>query len=292
MNKAIKVDFFKLVISGNQNLLFEEILQKILKLSSNHRFRDIQFQSISLHNASLGWQQMWEGEIIRLRMDNIPVKGDRLGNIEDITLADNEGIGELTAFLYNPSTKILLFQNNQHGISPGAFAKYFEQMSDTNSSINLEPVMQLNFMERLANLKTIKELDIRIAGIDNIDFGKNDSLKDFIDFADYLRAPNLKLQLTSGRKRNHSLSCDNVLETISNVFKNSRSQQSIKQLKVYGTNEDNDRIMIDILKDRMKESIDIKSSSPKRNVPYPERQQALRDAWNLRSDEILKMYKS
>jgi hypothetical protein len=207
-------------------------------------------------------------------------------------LEDNEGIGELTAFLYNPNNKILLFQNNLHGISPIAFARYFEQMSGTSNTISLDPVMQLNFMQRLSNLKTIREVDIRIAGIDNVDFEKEDALKDFMSFANYLRAPNLKLELKSGRSKKESLSLENVINTITDVFKYSRNQQNVKQLKVYGINEDDDRVMIDILKDRMKESIDIKSSSRKRNIPYPERQQALRDAWNLRSPEIYKMYES
>ncbi|WP_442940553.1 DUF6731 family protein [Nostoc sp.] len=73
--------------------------------------------------------------------------------MSDIQLAQNEGIGEQSAFIYHPATSILALQSNRNGVSPGDFAKYFEIFAGTNASISFDPVIQMSVLQRLAKPK-------------------------------------------------------------------------------------------------------------------------------------------
>lgn len=113
MSKTLNIDFFKVVMPSNINLAFGEVLQKVITLPAEQRFKVVRLHHLSVHEANFGWQQTWEGEIICIRMDNVPAKADLAGKIEDFKLADNEGIGEQSAFIYHPNTNIMLLQSNK-----------------------------------------------------------------------------------------------------------------------------------------------------------------------------------
>ena len=99
MSKLMKVDFYKVVMPENAACKFDEILDRISAIpADDHRNVVRAGYPIRLQEATKGGA-VWEGEFVRIRMDEIPVKASLGGAIEPIELEDDEGIGEETAFL-------------------------------------------------------------------------------------------------------------------------------------------------------------------------------------------------
>lgn len=291
MSKTLNVDFFKVVIPADMNLPFGEVLQKVIQLTADQRFKEVRLHYISLHEAVFGWQQTWEGEIVRLRMDNIPVKANLAGKIEDFKLADDEGIGEQSAFIYHPATNILLLQSNKHGVSPGNFARYFELIIGSNASIYIDPVIQWDALQRLEQMKTVKKLNISIAALENMSVFENSGLEEFVNLTTAYQAPAIDIEFKVSRSKKSSLPLEKVLNTTTSLLRiSNQNQNQVKKIRISGSSDDDDNLYVDLLKDKMRESIQIKASNGQRNIPYLERQKALRDAWEKRKSEILKMY--
>ncbi|MEA5567516.1 DUF6731 family protein [Anabaena sp. UHCC 0399] len=291
MSKTLNVDFFKVVIPADMNLSFGEVLQKVIQLPADQRFQEVRLHYVSLHEAVFGWQQTWEGEIVRLRMDNIPVKANLAGKIEDFKLADDEGIGEQSAFIYDPATNILLLQSNKHGVSPGNFARYFELIISSNASIYIDPVIQLDALQRLEQMKTVKKLNISIAALENMSVFENSGLEEFVNLTTAYQAPAIDIEFKVSRSKKSSLPLEKVRNaTTALLCISNQNQSQVKKIRISGSSDDDDNLYVDLLKDKMRESIQIKASTGQRNIPYLERQKALRDAWEKRKSEIFKMY--
>jgi hypothetical protein len=291
MSKTLNVDFFKVVLPADINLSFEEVLKKIIQLPAGQRFQEVRLQYVYLHEATFGWQQTWEGEIVRLRMDNIPAKGNLAGQIEELKLADDEGIGEQSAFIYHPATNILLLQSNKHGVSPGNFARYFELIIGSNASIYIDPVIQWDALQRLEQMKTVKKLNISIAALENMSVFENSGLEEFVNLTTAYQAPAIDIEFKVSRSKKSSLPLEKVRNATTSLLRiYNQNQNQVKKIRISGSSDDDDNLYVDLLKDKMRESIQIKASNGQRNIPYLERQKALRDAWEKRKSEILKMY--
>ncbi len=142
MSKNLNIDFYKIAMPSQGRLTFESILQKLIQLPIRVRFREIHQSPLFLHQSSYNQQNhCWEGEIIRLRMNNLPIKANLSGDTEEFIFGDDEGIGEQTAFLYHLPTRVLLLQANQGGVSAPSFIKYFEVISTLTEPIFVDPVI-------------------------------------------------------------------------------------------------------------------------------------------------------
>jgi hypothetical protein len=292
MSKTLNIDFFKIVMPPDKNLTFVEVLQKILTLPAEQRFQEVSLHHVSLHEVIFGWQQTWEGEIVRVRMHNIPTKADLTGKIEEIKLADNEGICEQSAFIYHPDTNILLLQSNKYGVSPGNFAQYFELIIGSNTSIYIDPVIQPDALQRLEKMNRVKIFDISIAALEDTSIFDNYGIEEFANLTTVYQAPSINIELKVSRKRNSSLPIEKVRNAARALLKISNKNGSqVKKIRISGSSDDDDSLYVDLLKDRMREYIPISASKSQRNIPYLERQKALRNAWQKRESEIVKLYR-
>jgi hypothetical protein len=84
------------------------------------------------------WNQCREGEMVRIRMDTLPRKASLDGALEDLDFGDDEGLGEETAFLYHPPTRILAIQRNRTGVSASSLVWYFKEKGQIDRPIQLE----------------------------------------------------------------------------------------------------------------------------------------------------------
>jgi hypothetical protein len=292
MTKKFKIDFYRVEIP-DAGVSFEGILQQVDSLSTTDRVQEVRLHQIWLCQSSKR-QQFWEGDMIRLRMSDVPVKGSLSGNVEEINLADDEGIGEQTAFLYHIPTRILALQSSQSGTSPSAFAKYFEIMGGLNQPIYLDPVLQLDAMARLLNMHSVSRFEVRVAGLDHMGVLQNQGIgvQEFISLSEAFRAPTLSLKLSVGRTKKKTL----AVETIKNVAKQltraaQRNQQNVKTLRISGSTDEEENVQLDLLKDRMREIVDI-NLGRQRSIPYLLRQKAIQEGWTRRQDELTRMFTS
>lgn len=291
MNKKFNIDFYKIHMPNQSGKPFESILQQVVQLPIQDRFREVNQSPIFLHQASHGWRNYcWEGEIIRLRMDSLPVKSTLAGDVEELFLKDDEGIGEQTTFFYNTQTRVLLLQATQSGVTISAFIKYFQLMINLIEDIYVDPVIQASAVQKLAQMQEISKFEVQVAGLDKMDIFKNTSygVKEIVNLTDSFFAPVISLNLSVGRKKRESLSLDMVKDTALDLLRiSSHNKREIKKIRISGSSNDSDNIYIDLLKDRMRESIDIKKS---RRISYSDRIQAIRDGWQHREQELFKMF--
>lgn len=272
---------------------FEAILQQVNNLSTTNRVKEVRLHQIWLFESSTR-PQFYEGDIIRLRMSNVPVKGNLSGNVEKINLADDEGIGEQTAFLYHIPTRVLALQNNNAGTSPSAFANYFEIMGGLSQPIYLDPVLQVDAMERLLNMNTISKFEVRIASLDNMKVLQNQDIgvQEFINLSETYRAPTISVKLSVGKTKNKTLEVDKIKNIARRLIRMPQhNQESVKTLRISGSTEEEENIHLDLLKDRMREIVDI-NLGVDRSIPYLLRQQAIQEGWTRRQNELTGMFTS
>ncbi len=293
MAKKIKVHFYQLEIAENSGVSFEKILTQVASLAREDRYKSTVFYPVYLYDVSLTSQDIWEGELIRHRMDELPVIGNSKCEIKDMVLSDDEGIGEQTAFIYHPTTSILALQAGQYTISASGFAKYFELFDPRISKrLKLSPVFQIDTMLRFTNMVNVYELDVSIAGVGNMSYDGNTEhgLNEVLELNEAFSSHNISFKLTGNIKQKKSLNFKEILNFVDSLFLN---KKHLNKVKVKGSSDDSDDVYsLDLLKDRMVEEVYITTSSKTRNIPYAERQFALREAWKHRFDELSRRYSS
>ncbi|WP_009633817.1 DUF6731 family protein [Synechocystis sp. PCC 7509] len=291
MSKNLNIDFYKIVMPSLSKLSFESILDMAIQLPIRDRFQEINHSPLFLRQCLQNPQKdCWEGEIIRVRMNDLPIKANLSGDTEEFIFGDDEGIGEQTAFLYHFPTRVLLLQANQGGVSVTSFIQYFQVISTLTEQIFIDPVIQANAMQKLAKMQTVTKLDIQIAGLDKPDIFENQGhgIKKIVGLSKEYDAPIVTLTLSVGRKKQHSLSIEDAKNTIHDLLRiSSQNKQDIKKIRISGSTEDHDLIYIDMLKDRMRESINIKKS---RTLSHSDRIKAIREGLERREKELYTLY--
>ncbi|MEQ8467684.1 DUF6731 family protein [Coleofasciculus sp. E1-EBD-02] len=292
MSKTLKMDFYKIEIPDS-SISFREVLQNVHNLPNDKRVREVRRHQVWLCEAYIH-QHLWEGDMIRLRMTDIPIKGNLSGNVEEINLADHEGIGERTAFLYHIPTKILVLQSSQAGTSPQSFAEYFRRMGELDTEIYLDPVLQIDAMQRLTNIQTVRKFEVRTAGLDSMEIIKdqNVGVQQFVKMSEIFRAPTLSVSLSIGHKKKSSLSVDTIKELAHKLTRISQqNNQNVKKLRISGSTDEGENIKLDLINNRMREIIDI-NPGKQRSIPYTLRKEAVKKAWENRKNELNQMFNS
>lgn len=64
-------------------------------------------------------------QLTKMRDNMLPAKKKKRSTKEDITLDNDEYIGEFTSILYDKSKSVFMIQSNMHGVSVGQVEKYF-----------------------------------------------------------------------------------------------------------------------------------------------------------------------
>ncbi len=296
MSKKIKIDFYKITLPGTSQLAFEVLLQKAIQVHEVDRTKTIRGVPIRLHSLQdnqFNNHQVWEGEIIRIRMSDTPVIADLKGGIKDINLNDDQGIGEQTAFLYHPKNRVLLIHNTQSGVSLPVLLQYFREFADFDEQIYGDAVIQLDTMQRFDSIQIFRRFEVRVAGLDNTGIFENQgrSLGEITRIADDFNAPVMNINMSTGHKKTESLNPNIIkgaIDSLRGAFGNRRQQ--ISKIRVSGATDDGDLVVLDFVKDRMVEVIEVNNPKRERKVPYSTRQNAILDAFKHRQDELIKMY--
>ncbi len=289
MPSKINVDFYRVEILGNTSSTFENIV-KAVGNSANDATRAIEIRYSHTRLQEHGeYPNFCNGDMVRIRMDDIPNVASLDGDIDPIDLEDDEGLGEQTAFLYQIPTRVLMLQRNGFGVSAFAFRSYFEQKSGVK--IRLDPVMQTDVIERMKTLQTIKSFQVSIAKTNKMYHLKTQDIgvSDTLNLGRHFDADSINLEVSVGNQK--SLSIGNVISAVTTWFNHANSKRlgDIKSIKVSGDSGNGTPELLDLLQDWIKESIDINPVNIRR-IEYKERAQALRDAWIARRDQLEEMF--
>jgi len=151
MQKQMIIDLYQVEMPDNSPLTFEQLLAQVCRIPTDET-RNVQKDRYPIRCHSLRPRRgFFEGEMIRIRMDEVPVKASLAGEIEPFELDDDEGVGEETGFLYNIPLRVLILQRNRAGVSASAFAWYFKNIGNLAEYIYLNPIIIRDVLDRLVS---------------------------------------------------------------------------------------------------------------------------------------------
>jgi hypothetical protein len=284
MTKAINVDFYRVTPPDGQS--FRDMLHAIGDLPIDQRNLDMGEHPARLQSVE-SWNQCYEGEMVRIRMDSLPQKASLDGALEDLDLQDDEGLGEETAFLYHHLTRTLAIQRNRFGVPASSFAWYVKEKNGVDRPIVLDPILETAVLERLDQVKFVRKLDITLAGLSTGTSLRNRGygVGDIVRLSENFSAPRISIELSMGRERRGSLLVDRAvgaLRSLAGVAADNTDE--VQKLKVTGITDSDERVVLDLIEERMKETVLV--SDQARTVTYEARRGAIREAWTKRGEEL------
>ena len=286
--KKLTVDFYR-VMMPDGDMTFEQLLTAVARRRPRDRNSNIRERSLRLQRLS-PWGQCQEGELIRIRMDDLPPTVDLDGTMADMNLPPSTGVGECAAFAYHEETHVLAMQHNMHGASASAFAGYFDSFSGLRDCIVLEPVMREDEYRQLRRLTHPRKFEVRIAHASDPAIRERSTL-DYARLAARHDAETMEITLTAGRSRDAWLNVDRVKEDASRFFGISwhDGDRTITKLKVSGLAAGDEVLAIDLLKGKLKhrQEVEIRDA---RTIPYETRRDVVRYAFEQEREALTRMF--
>lgn len=290
MTRKLKVDFFKVVLPDDFPHPFEYVLNAVNDSPNNDTRNAI--RNACPFRLQEAWQtrDCWKGEMIRIRMDQLPIKAKLSGDLSSIDLEDDEGIGEETAFLYHVPTKVLTIQRNRYGVPAGVFAWYFEEKGSVES-IELQPILQKDGLQRLADMKVVRKMSLNIAGVENMTAfkGLGQGVESMLGLMNQFESPNLTLTVSMGKQRGSLKWVKSFAQSFAKL--NQQGENSIHKFEISGKTEDGEKSVLDLIEYRMVEEIEVELRSG-RTISSSEREYAVQKAFSSRKQELLEMFSS
>lgn len=287
--KKMGVDFYRVSIPHPNGGKLEDFLDRMMGSPPSSRNVQREGNYIRLQEGSASGD-FWSGEIIRIRMEELPVKAALNGTVESLDLKKDEGLGEGVAFLYHLPSRVLALQRTRFGISASTFAYYMEQQHQ-GLAVDLDIILEEAAISKLDRMDTIRDFEIQIAPLDNLSIlrkQKQQSVNSMISISEFHQAPHISVRLKMGRRRG---TLERVTETAKNVLKITGSDDKvIEKMKITGQHGGDDPAVLDLLEHRMREHVDLSANGPRRTISFTERKTALRRAWDKRQREILEMF--
>jgi hypothetical protein len=242
-----------------------------------------------------------QGELVRIRMDQIPVRASLTGEVGTFPLDDDEGVGEETAFLYHDNLAVLALQRNRLGITNYGFVRYFtehaQDLLDMDGFITLVPVLEPATMARLAQVQVVRRFDVRFAGVHNpqalLGDAPSPGVSKMLDLIETFEAPSAHIELSMGHERTGSLDVQRVKRTARRLLRIEGGAEGdrapIRRIEIHGRTDDEEPLVLDLLQDRMIEYADLELDA-ERHLPYARRRRALRDAFSRRRDQLRSLF--
>jgi hypothetical protein len=216
------------------------------------------------------------GDLVRLRMTQIPPKIRRRGGRSEIALDADEGIGEETCFLYEPKHNVMGLESNRTGVSPSAVARYFTVLNSSGTQVNLTPIVDLSKLDDLKELTSISRFDLAVtADSEILSMGPPESLGSMIRAARELGSPTIEMHTSVGYEwKKKSLKLSKVAEIARFLLR--RAPERVTELKISGENEAHERLYLDMLSGRLQ--YETLRDDSLRRTSYEARRRVLREA--------------
>ena len=289
MPKTVNIDFYRVVMPENAATTFDALLDRTeqIPLQNDTRTREItgdpvRLQELHRHGGYL------EGDMVRTRMDTLPRRSNiETGQLALLDLDDDEGLGEETAFLYDPATHCLTIQRNRFAVSASAFATYCTEIGAFESAIILEPIISGDAIARLQEFDRVSRLTIKVAGLAGGRVLRDTpySLGHIAAFADDYAGPIVNIDVSMGHQRG-SLARDRVRGVVEWLRRQFRDREvDVRRIEVSGSSAGDETQVLDLLESRIVEHRTVEISR-NRIVTYMARRNAVRAAWDAQRDRI------
>jgi hypothetical protein len=293
MRKRVIVDFYRVLLNGNPFHRFTEVLRHIAGIA------DLQARNREIFGDTYRLQEFTEtgmvacGDLLKIRMDNLPVKASLEGPINELGLDDDEGIGEESAFLFDSRLAVLAHQRNRSGVSASRMVAYVCQASEVDDQPVFEPIVNVDAYREIMGMTRHSRLEIKCARADNAELWQgDDSASAAMRQMSELNAPMLTLTASCGRS-DQLLDTDFVQGLVNAVRPLlNRRDQVVTKLEITGkSDDDSERLVVDLVRDRMIETGAVEVGRS-RNVTFAVRKRLIEEAYDHRRQELRSMFAS
>ncbi|ALS27211.1 hypothetical protein IJ21_18100 [Paenibacillus sp. 32O-W] len=269
-----------------------EVLKKIEGLNRQERIRNIYRVPSRIHDLLLK-DEIWYGSFMKIRMDseNLPPKSKLTGETENLNFDDDEGLGELVGFLYDPRHRILVIQRSRYGIGPGGMKYYLERMG--KFSFHMEPIIQQDALERLKQKDVIRRFELKLVRPEGkirkeIEGKSTHKALDLLDDFDSYYV-DIKFGFDNTKKNKGKVLNKQAIVSLANRFLGG-DEEIVEKFRVYGNEGDVEKYnFVDLIKDRISEVRTAEVSKTNR-MTFKRMNELLLSAYNSRRQEIILQY--
>lgn len=291
MIKNLNFDFFRVVHQKGCKVTFEKALLEIHKLTGKARVHHngdypVRLQTLGKH------QDTYIGDIARIRMNDIPDKLKLSGEREEIELDDDQGLGEISSFLYHAETSVLILLRNRNAVSLSAFSEYMSAKQSLHG-VKYDLILQEEAYERLNKFKRIGRVDLEVAAPGNAKIFKSLDLSPK-GLADLMNtAPRVRLSYTfsMAHDRENSLPKSIIGDIAAKVMSFSLNKKEDIKMVVAGNEEDMEKEVIDLFTDALTEQVAVNIKN-QRKMADNQRHAAIVSAWDKKKSSMLKLFAS
>lgn len=286
----IKIDFFKISNEGDNTV--DAVLREISRLNYEQRLRNIYKIPTRIQDI-INKDDLWLASIIRIRMENeyIPMKAKLNGEVEEIDLEEDEGIGETVSFLYDPQYQVLLVQRNRYGIGAAGIKRYLERMG--KFAFHMEPIIELNALEKLKKKNVIRRFEFKLIRTPEMIRKDIEGKSGFqaINLLDEFGSYYVDVRLgfdNSKQNRGRVLNKESILRMANRIL--GKDEEFVEKFRVYGNEGDEETPdFVDLIQDRIHEVLNVNVSRTNR-MTFEWMSDLLMRAYNARRREIILRY--
>lgn len=242
MVNSMKVHLFK-VHGLTPAMKLESVLAEVSRMSLEDRVtyigqHQMRLEVMAAPGAKGNKSPYWLLDLVKLRFENGPGKVSRKEALKGFDLGTDEGFGELTSALYDPTTGYILIQYNHHGPRAGAIAQYFTHISPSQQCA-FEFLVKLDETTeaRLASKNIIKKLHYKVVPyqVSKAMRGQNISLGQSLEMSDSLGGQSLEVIISAGKGHLNTGSAKSLIGTFMEMLTGSAIQEqgALETFKVY-----------------------------------------------------------
>ena len=269
---------------GSNLETFVDLLRRIQQLKAEERTaesKNLRLDKIEKDELTGNWY----GTLTKIRMDGLPEKmNHRTGESADLLINEEEGIAEMSAFLFDPSVNILLIQKSNYGPSETAFSEYFHEKC-TTSPIAMNAVVKKDILEKLQNMRLLYKFECKMATPGADAFVDNSSIENFLNSLGTTEYANVEITLSADK----STGLASWIKAFAIHLCRSITGR-YKKLKIGGISPDGCQDFLDLLCSKKEELVEIERDSF-RTISFTTRKFVLKEAYVNTKEEIYGMYR-
>lgn len=286
MAKNFVVDFYVVNVSGEDS--FQNALTTLQALPEDES-RNMNFQDAPVRLARIArHQHTWEGDMMKIRLGEAAVIASLNGHIAPVSIDDDTGLGETTAFLYDDALNVIAIQRNRTAVSAAKVAGYIETLGGLANAVIFVPILRQEVYEKLRGMHNISRFHIKVATPADLTAMREDvpNLGGALDVAEEFQSPTLELVLSLGKHKG-SLNKTPLVRTVHRLIRrHDADSESVKKIEVSGRYDDDSKTdLLDLIKERLHVSVPIEVT-PLPDEFYNRRRTALRAALDENRTEI------
>lgn len=278
-------------------LSFEMLLNAIFSQSELRIIRNndniIRLQN--METLLLNGQHVIIGELVKIRMDNIPPAISISGEETALPLTSDQGLAERTMFLFDPSLNILCYQANRYAVSLSRFLWLLKQgLKKHYDREDINPdaivILERDAFEKVNKMSVIRKLSVGIAIPKNGAAYVSDhgALKALAKIADSTDGTHANIEISSGRSPK-GLKLHEIIDIVQKALHiKAQDDEQVKKLSIWGKDSNDARLQIDLLQYRLQDYRDVLYTG--RSIPLHASRESIISAYEKQRPNLVAQF--